>query len=101
MWWVLHKHQYPTLFELSLRYLSIPATSAPSERLWSVASRIVTIRRASLESKIIGDLMFVKENSILMNKHFYDLTGLERILPKVYPVLSTDDDVDDDGEEDE
>ena len=96
LWWVSHAHQYPTLFELSLRYLSIPATSAPSERLWSVASRIVTIRRASLESKIIGDLMFVKENSILMNQHFYNLTGKERVLPKVYPALSTDDDEEED-----
>jgi hypothetical protein len=89
-WWESHKHQYPTLFELSLRYLSIPATSAPSERLWSMASRILTIRRASLESTIVGDMMFVKENSSIMNKHFYKLTGEERILPKVYPEAEED-----------
>ena len=89
-WWETRKHQYPTLFELSLRYLSIPATSAPSERLWSLASKIVSVGRARLESTVVGDLMFIKENSILMNKHFYALTGEARILPKVYPSADED-----------
>lgn len=96
-WWESHKYKYPTIFELSQRYLSIPATSAPSERLWSLASRIVTIRRASLESTLIGDMMFIKENSILMNKHFYNIAGEERVLPKVYPLARTAED----GEEDD
>ena len=84
MWWEARKVAYPNLYVLAQRFLSIPATSAPSERLWSLASRIVTIRRAKLESMLIGDLMFLKENSSILNKHFYDITGETRILPKVY-----------------
>lgn len=83
-WWEDRKIVYPTLYALSQRFLSIPATSAPSERLWSLASRIVTIRRAKLESTLISDLMFVKENSSILSKHFYNITGETRILPKVY-----------------
>jgi hypothetical protein len=60
MWWESSKNMYPTLYVLSQRFLFIPATSAPSERLWSLASRIVTIRRARLDSTIIGDLVFIK-----------------------------------------
>jgi hypothetical protein len=43
-WWEEHKSLFPTIHVLSQRFLSIPATSAPSERLWSLASRIITIR---------------------------------------------------------
>ncbi|KAL3763044.1 hypothetical protein ACHAW5_007333, partial [Stephanodiscus triporus] len=92
MWWEARKIAYPTLYVLAQRYLSIPATSAPSERLWSLASRIVTIRRARLESSLIGDLMFIKENSLILDKHFYDITGETRILPKVYPAGDGDKD---------
>ena len=92
MWWEGRKIAYPTLYVLAQRYLSIPATSAPSERLWSLASRIVTIRRARLESSLIGDLMFIKENSLILDKHFYDIAGETRILPKVYPAGDGDKD---------
>ncbi|KAL3759277.1 hypothetical protein ACHAWU_002078 [Discostella pseudostelligera] len=85
MWWEGRKIAYPNLYVLAQRFLSIPATSAPSERLWSLASRIVTIRRARLESTLIGDLMFIKENSMILSKHFADIAGETRILPKVYP----------------
>jgi hypothetical protein len=92
-WWEEHKNRYPTIYVLSQRFLSIPATSAPSERLWSLASRIITIRRARLDSTVLGDLMFIKENSSIMKKHYYDITGEKRILPLVYP--AGDGDVDD------
>jgi hypothetical protein len=71
--------------------LSIPATSAPSEQLWSLASQIITIQQARLDSSLVGDLMFIKENNIFLNKHFYNITGKERILPLVYPAGDEDD----------
>ena len=74
MWWESSKNMYPALSVLSQRFLSIPATSAPSERLWSLASRIVTIRRARLDLTVIGNLMFSKENCMIMSKHFYNIT---------------------------
>ena len=41
-WWEEHKHKFPILYRLAMKYLSIPATSAPSERVWSIASHIIT-----------------------------------------------------------
>jgi hypothetical protein len=97
-WWEEKKNVYPTLYELSKRLLSIPATSAPSERLWSLASRIITIRRARLKSTLVSDMMFIKENSMIMNKHFHAITGEQRILPLVYPAgEEEEDDVDEDA----
>jgi hypothetical protein len=67
--------------------LSIPATSAPSERLWSIASRIATGRRANLNEKVIQDIMFVRENAALVQKYWGDAdVGGEGpcILPKIY-----------------
>jgi hypothetical protein len=72
-------------------FLSIPATSASSERLWSLASQIITIQQARLDSALVGDLMFIKENIVFLNKHFCDITGNERILPLVYPAGDEDD----------
>jgi hypothetical protein len=66
--------------------LAIPATSAPSERLWSIASCIVTIRRAKLSSEIVADIMFLKENGWIVEKHYTTITGKERILPTMYTV---------------
>jgi hypothetical protein len=40
--------------------LSMPATSAPSDRLWSLAARIVTMHRAWLDSNLNGGMMFLK-----------------------------------------
>ena len=61
-----------------------------------MASRIVTIQRAKLDSKVIADL---KDNSIFLNKNFYDITGKEdRILPNAYPTEDKDKDMDDDDE---
>ena len=41
-WWKLHHMSYPTVWLLAQYYLGIPATSASSERSFSVAGRILT-----------------------------------------------------------
>jgi hypothetical protein len=61
-WWATNKAQYPVLHKIAMKYLSIPATSVPSERLFSDANNLVTPQRTRLSSSIINQLMFLKRN---------------------------------------
>ncbi|GAA6096662.1 zinc finger BED domain-containing protein 1-like [Tachysurus ichikawai] len=49
---------------LAKSYLSVPATSTASERLFSVAGNIVTKKRASLTSEHVDMLTFLHCNAI-------------------------------------
>jgi len=44
------------------KYLSIQATSAPSERIFSKAGRIISDLRTRLNITILGMLMYLSEN---------------------------------------
>ncbi|GBC43629.2 zinc finger BED domain-containing protein 4-like [Rhizophagus irregularis DAOM 181602=DAOM 197198] len=61
-WWTTNKAQYPILYKMAMKYLSIPATSVPSERLFSDANNLVTFQRTRLDSSIINKIMFLKRN---------------------------------------
>jgi hypothetical protein len=67
IWWNDHKNNFPILFILARKYLSIPATSVPSERLFSDAGNNMTNKRTLLSSKIFQKLLFVKRNSKYMD----------------------------------
>ncbi len=44
-WWRVHKISYPQLCTMARKYLCVPATSTPSERLFSTGGNIVTCTR--------------------------------------------------------
>ncbi|KAK0147408.1 Zinc finger BED domain-containing protein 1 [Merluccius polli] len=50
-WWRVHNVNFPWLSKLARKYLCIPATSAPSERLFSASGNIVTSACKSEASK--------------------------------------------------
>jgi len=72
LWWATNKNQYPLLHQLAMKYLSIPATSVPSERLFSDAKNLVTPQRTRLDSFLINQLMFLKRN-----RDYVDIFGTE------------------------
>lgn len=84
-WWADNALNFPILAILARRYLAIPATSASSERLWSIASHIITKTRTQLEGHVVADLIFLKENGHILQKHATAIEGRERMLPTVYP----------------
>ena len=61
-WWKQNQIAYPILARLAMVYLAVQATSAPSERVFSLASRIISTRRNRLDSTMAGKMLFVSEN---------------------------------------
>ena len=61
-WWKRNQKKISTLAGLARMYLAIQATSAPTERVFSVASRVISKFRTSLDPEMAGMLFYVAEN---------------------------------------
>jgi hypothetical protein len=61
-WWGERKGTYPLLSNLVQKYLCIPATSVPSERVFSTAGNIVTKKRCALDASNVDMLIFLHGN---------------------------------------
>jgi hypothetical protein len=55
--------------------VTITATSAPSERQWSILSNIITKNRNRIDHSVISDLMVAKENCDLLEVYQKYLTA--------------------------
>lgn len=64
--WKQHKHTFPELYKLQLKYLSIPATSVPSERVFSKAGLLTNARRNRLSPKHLDYIIFLNSNLNIM-----------------------------------
>ena len=83
-WWKKNQLKYPYLARLASLYLAVPATSAPSERIWSRASRILTLKRANLKAKVAQRMMFIKENLSVLHKYHGSLAEHDITEDKYY-----------------
>ncbi|KAK1900659.1 Zinc finger BED domain containing protein 1 [Dissostichus eleginoides] len=61
-WWKLNEAKYPTLASQAKSFLCIPATSTPSEHLFSAAGNIASKKRASLTPEHVNMLTFLHCN---------------------------------------
>ena len=88
-WWKENENKYPTAAGVAKEYLATPATSAPSERVWSRAARVLTAKRACLKDELVSRMMFVQENRKLLHKHFQrtTLSQLKKDHQKLVPEL--------------
>ena len=62
LWWLKNSQAYPLLSKLAKKLLCISATSAPSERVFSVAGQVITKLRSRLRPDNAACLVFLKEN---------------------------------------
>ena len=62
IWWRHNQEELPLLSKLARMILAIPASSAKSERVFSVGGLIVSCRRGSLAPTKVEQLIVLKEN---------------------------------------
>eukprot|EP00644_Phytophthora_capsici_P018047 jgi/Phyca11/547549/estExt2_Genewise1Plus.C_PHYCAscaffold_250206 len=62
-WWRIHNRTYPNLSRLARKWMGVVATTVPSELAFSTSGTVATVKRSSLASSKVRDLVFVSENS--------------------------------------
>jgi hypothetical protein len=62
--WVIEKNHLPALYELAVRMMSVPASGAPVERVFSHGGIIMRPHRASLGDTTLSQLIFLKCNRL-------------------------------------
>lgn len=61
-WWKTEGKQFSKLYHLFLRRFCIPATSVPSERIFSKVGNIYTDKRNRLAPKRMQEIIFIQQN---------------------------------------
>ena len=61
-WWCKNENIFPLLSKVARFIHAIPATSTPSERMFSQAGNIITEKRSSLKPSKIDSLLFLNSN---------------------------------------
>lgn len=60
-WWRKYEATFPVLARLARRYLAIPASSAPSERVFSKYSLLWEKRKCNLKPETANDIIYLHE----------------------------------------
>ena len=61
-WWRIFKKEFPTVAHLARSFLAAQTTSAPTERIFSRAERIISKFRTRLDPVVASDTHCVAEN---------------------------------------
>lgn len=62
MYWQKRESAFPRLSILAKKYLSLVATSVPSERVFSTAGQLISARRSRLSTNNVQKMMFMHHN---------------------------------------
>ena len=82
-YWTDHKNVYPNLYVLAIKFLCMPATSVPSERVFSKCGEIVCKKRNRLKPSTVEKIVFLNKNIWLVQAIAYVIFS-----PTPHPVLS-------------
>ena len=58
-WWRQHSNVMPKLARLAKRHIGIPATSVPSERVFSKAGKLISARQSRLKKSNVDILILI------------------------------------------
>ena len=76
-WWKQTKITYPCLFKVVKTMLGTPATSVPSERVFSEAGYICRAKRSKILPTNLNRYLFIKQNMAYI-PHFTDYFSKEQ-----------------------
>ena len=62
IWWKQKQFQFPILSKLAIKYLCISATEAPSERIFSTASLLLSKFRNQMDPDLASRMVFIRNN---------------------------------------
>ena len=79
LWWKYNERKYKLLSILASQLLSIPATSAPSEIVFSVAGLTISKDRARLASDVANELVFLHDALPGVQK-YYEAQNVQNVL---------------------
>ncbi len=85
-WWKSSARQFKIFKRLAVKYLAIPATSAPSKHIWSQASRILTVKQNRMSEKVTSVIIYCQENRELLLKYYAEIAK-ERMHPDDYHLI--------------
>lgn len=72
-WWKSSAHRFIHLGKLAIKYLGVPATSAPSERIWSRAARVLTVKQNRMSEQVTAAMMYCRENKHILHKYYIEI----------------------------
>lgn len=58
-WWRQQERRFPKLRRVAQMILGIPATSAPSERVFSTAGCVISARRSNISPENVDNILFL------------------------------------------
>lgn len=61
-WWKNNESRFPLMSLVTRKFVCVPATSSPSERVFSAAGQIVTPFRNALTPEKVNMLVFLSRN---------------------------------------
>jgi hypothetical protein len=61
-WWCQNAEKFPKIAHIARRVLAVPATSVPSERVFSSAGLVVSKLRNRLTSDLVDTIIFLNKN---------------------------------------
>ncbi len=76
----------PELSQLAAEFLTITATSDPSERVWLRASRVISAKHACLNPEVTSCMIFAQENVHLIRDHWQALMPGHPLLESYLPI---------------
>ncbi len=78
-WWKENCTMCTYVANIACKYLAIPATSAPSEQVWSCLAKNLSLRRAHLSDDLVGHMIYMKENLVFLRKSYHELRKKETV----------------------